>query len=715
MNLIIVESPTKANTIGKLLNFKYRVLSSYGHIRDLPKSEIGINVEKDFEPRYIIPLKARKSIKLLKEEVKKADSVILATDEDREGEAIAWHLTKALQLGNFRTPNSKFQTDSKSYIRIVFHEITKSAVEAALKNPREIEINLVDAQQARRVLDRIVGYKLSPFLWKKVARGLSAGRVQSVAVRLVADREKEIEKFVPQEYWSIEAELQKIQNLKTKVQNKSKNQNSKTQNEFTALLIKKDGETLDKLAIKNKVAADRIVKDLKGAEYKVANVEKKEIKRNPLPPFTTSTLQQEAWQKFRWPAKLTMRIAQKLYETGKITYHRTDSLNLSDLALFAAKKFITENYGKDYWAGFMRKYKTKTKGAQEAHEAIRPSYPNKKPPSLAKPTKDKKDTNDKEKLDQNQLKLYDLIWRRFIACQMNHAIFDSTTINIQAKTYTFRTTGQILKFDGFLKVYPIKFKETELPSLEINEILELIKLIPLQHFTEPPPRYNEASLIKTLEENGVGRPSTYAPILSTIQERNYIEKDESRRFRPTEIGIVVNDLLVNHFPQIVDIGFTASMEKKLDDIAEGKIKWVPVIREFYDPFEKNLEKKYEEISKKDITEKPTGKKCPECKAPLLIRLGKFGKFYACSNFPKCRYTESLKENILGVKCPKCEKGEITQKRTKKNKIFFGCDQFPRCDFALWDKPTRKVCPKCKSLLVETKRRQIKCSNKDCAG
>ena len=700
MQLVIVESPTKSKTISKYLGSSFRVLSSYGHIRDLPKSEIGIDIEKDFEPRYIIPLKARKSIKLLKEEAKKADSVILATDEDREGEAIAWHLSQALNLNG-----------NKTYQRIVFHEITKQAIANALKNPRKIEMNLVDAQQARRILDRIVGYKLSPFLWKKVARGLSAGRVQSVAVRLVAEREKEIEKFVPQEYWEIAALLQSRRTETEQIRG------TDAENKFTAKLIKKDGKTLEKLAIKNEDAADKIIKDLKEAEYKVANIEKKEIKRNPLPPFTTSTLQQGAWQRFKWTAKSTMRIAQQLYETGKITYHRTDSLNLSDLSLFAAKKFITENYGKDYWAGFLRKYKTKTKGAQEAHEAIRPSYPNKKPEDL--------------KLNANQFKLYDLIWRRFISCQMNQAVFDSTTIDIQTKDpalyrtgdsgagYVFRATGQMLKFDGFLKVYPIKYKESDLPSLQINELLELLKLDPSQHFTEPPPRYNEATLIKVLEENGIGRPSTYAPTLSTIQERNYIEKDENRRFRPTEIGTVVNDILVNHFPEIVDIGFTASMEKGLDEIAEGKIKWVRVCKEFYGPFEKNLEKKYEEVSKKDITEKPTKKKCPKCSAPLLIRLGKFGKFYACSKFPKCRHTESLKENILGVKCPKCEKGEITQKRTKKNKIFYGCNQFPKCDFALWDKPIRQAqgegekCPKCKSLLIETNRKQVKCSAKDC--
>lgn len=683
MQLVIVESPTKAKTIQKFLGPEYEVFSSYGHVRDLPKDELGVDIEKNFEPRYIIPLKSRKIVKLLLGAVKESESTILATDEDREGEAIAWHLTKALKLD-----------DEKPYRRIAFHEITKLAIEEALKNPRKIDINLVDAQQARRILDRLVGYKLSPFLWKKIARGLSAGRVQSVAVRLVAEREKEVQNFIPKEYWTIVATLLKV-----------KSQNSKSKiNEFEATLIKVDDKVLDKLEIKNKKEADKILKGLRGAEYKVADIEQKEVKRNPLPPFTTSTLQQDAFRKLRFPAKFTMKIAQQLYEKGYITYHRTDSLNLSDISLFAAKKFIIANFGESFWAGYLRKYKTKSKGAQEAHEAIRPTYPDKGPDRL----------KDDEKLDENQFKLYDLIWRRFIACQMTQAIFDSTIIDITADNYTFRATGQILKFDGYLKVYPIKFEENELPSLEKEEILKLIKLIPDQHFTEPPARYNEASLIKALEENGIGRPSTYAPILSTIQERNYIEKDENRRFRPTEIGTVVNDILVKHFPEIVDIGFTAKIEEDLDEIAQNKKEWVPVIKEFYIPFEKNLKQKYEEVSKKDITEKPTDKKCPECGAPLLIRLGKYGKFYACSKFPRCKYTESLKENNLGIKCPKCKKGDVVGKRTKRGKIFYGCKNWPECDFALWDKPTGKNCPKCKSPLVETKRKQIKCSDKNCA-
>jgi len=674
MQLVIVESPTKSKTLKKFLGKDYQIAATFGHIRDLPKKKIGVEIKKDFAPKYVIPQRSKKVIKSLKELTKKSKLTILATDSDREGEAIAWHLTHILGLDG-KTP----------YQRIVFHEITKSAIKEALKNPRKIDLHLVDAQQARRILDRIVGYKLSPFLWKKVIRGLSAGRVQSVAVRLVADREKEIESFVPQEYWTVEALLK----------------NTKGKNEFKARLIKKDGETIEKLGIKNKKEANKILKDLKGAEYKIANLEKKETKRNPLPPFTTSTLQQEAWKKFRFPAKFTMGIAQNLYERGFITYHRTDSLNLSNLALFAAKKYIAKNYGKKYWAGFLRRYKAKGK-TQEAHEAIRPTYPDKTPDKL------KTDVELKEQV----LKLYDLIWRRFIACQMAQAIFDSTTIDIKAEKYTFRTTGQILKFDGFLKIYPTKFEETELPSLKKDEILELLKLITLQHFTQPPPRFTEATLIKELEKNGIGRPSTYAPILSRIQVKNYIEKNEQKRFKPTEIGTVVNDLLVNHFPRIVDIQFTAGMEEDLDKIAAGKQEWVKVLKEFYSPFEKNLKQKDKELSKKDLIEE-TEKICPECGSKLIIRLGKFGRFYACPKYPKCKHTEPLEKETLGVKCPKCEKGEVTIKRTKNGKIFYGCNKWPDCDFALWDKPIGEKCPKCGSLLVETKRKQIKCSNKEC--
>jgi len=686
MRLIIVESPVKQKTIQNFLGKDYKLESSFGHVRDLPKSELGVDIENNFKPKYVIPPKSRKVISSLKKEVKKADQTILATDEDREGEAIAWHLSKVLELENPQ--------------RIVFHEITKSAIEEALKNPRQIDMNLVNAQQARRILDRLVGYKLSPFLWKKVARRLSAGRVQSVAVRFVAEREKEIEKFKPEEYWIIEALLQ--------------SHKTKTKNEFLAKLVKKDEKTIPKLGIKTQKEADEIVKDLKGAEYKVKKVEKKEVKRNPLPPFTTSTLQQDAWQRFKFPAKFTMQVAQQLYEKGFISYHRTDSLNLSNLSLFAAKKFIIENLGKEYWAGFLKKYRAKGK-VQEAHEAIRPTYVNKTPEKL----------KNQAKLDDNQFRLYDLIWRRFISSQMSQAVFDSTAVEIEAKNpapyhsaesgtgagYTFRATGQILKFDGFSKIYPINFKESEIPDLKKEDILKLLKLIPSQHFTQPPPRYTEASLIKALEENGIGRPSTYAPILSTIQQRNYVEKKKGKLY-PTEIGIIVNDLLVKHFPKIVDIKFTAKMEEDLDKIAQGEKKWTKVAEEFYKPFDKNLQNKYQEVKKKDITEKPTNKKCPKCGAPLIVRLGKYGKFYACSKFPECKYTEPLEKKTLGIKCPKCGKGEIIEKRTKSGKIFYACNQWPKCDFALWDKPTGKKCPECSSLLVEIKK-GTKCSNRNC--
>lgn len=673
MNLVIVESPTKSRTIQNFLPNDYVVLSSFGHIRDLPKSDLGIDTEHDFEPHYVVPRKAQPHLKELKKELKNADMVILATDEDREGEAISWHLAQALKL------------DDKKTQRIVFHEITKSAIEEALKNPREIDMNLVDAQQARRVLDRLVGYKLSPFLWKKVVRGLSAGRVQSVTVRLIVDRERKIENFKSDEYWTVEAELQKDTTT------------------FTASLHAQNGKAIPKLGIKAKEDSDKILKDLEGAEYKIQSIERKETRRNPLPPFTTSTLQQEASKKFGMPSRMTMSIAQALYEHGHITYHRTDSVNLSGQSLSAAKKYIEKEFGAKHY--FFRKFKTKSKGAQEAHEAIRPTSPQKNPDSL--------------KLDSRQKKMYDLIWRRFVASQMTQAIFDATTVDISGGVYTFRSNGSILKFDGFLKVYPMKFEENELPELSEQEILELIKLTPAQHFTQPPARYSEATLIKELEKNGIGRPSTYAPTISTIQDRNYVEKNDQKKFAPTEIGITVNDLLVEHFPRIVDIHFTAEMEEDLDKIADGEKKWVPIIREFYEPFAERLAKKYEEVEKKMPVEE-TDKLCPKCGKNLIIRFGRFGKFYACSGFPECKHTDSLekKQTDLGIKCPKCIQGDLIQKTTKRKKIFYACNRYPDCDFALWDKPTGERCDKCDSLLVEkfskkSKAPQIKCSNKEC--
>ena len=691
MNLVIVESPTKSKTISRFLGKNYKVLASFGHIRDLPKRELGVDIEKNFEPKYVIPPNSRKTISELKKEAAKAENTILATDEDREGESIAWHLAQALGLGNFQIRNQKPETirqpadkiqNSKPYQRIVFHEITKEAIQEALKNPRDIDMNLVDAQQARRILDRIVGYKLSPFLWKKISKGLSAGRVQSVAVRLVVEREREIEKFVPIEYWNVEALLKKADK------------------EFSTSLSKKDGKSIDKLEVKNKTEADKILSDLNGAEYIVENIEKKETKKYPAPPFTTSTLQQVSWQRFRFSAKMTMSIAQKLYEEGRITYHRTDSLNLSESSLTSAKKIISEKFGNNHWAGHFVRYKTKSKSAQEAHEAIRPTDADKTPKSL-------------KNIDQRQLKLYTLIWQRFIASQMAPAIFDSVAADIKAGKYTFRASGQTLKFDGFLKAYPIKIQEKELPKLERNDQLGLVKLDPLQHFTEPPARYNDASLIKTLEKYGIGRPSTYAPTLATIQTRNYVEKNEQKRFAPTEIGTVVNDVLVQNFPEIVDIDFTAKMEKELDEVAGGKDSWQKTCGDFWKPFSKNLEEKYEKVQKADLIQK-TDKICPKCGAPIIERFGRFGKFYACSKFPECKYTESIenKNKNLGIICPKCKEGELVIRKTKRGKIFYGCNRFPKCNFALWDKPVNEFCQKCESILIE-KGKKIVCSNKEC--
>lgn len=676
MQLVIVESPTKAKTIQKFLGGKYKIKSSFGHVRDLPKSKLGVDVDKNFEPSYIIPTKAKKTVNELKKDAKAADEVILATDEDREGESISWHLAEALKLENPK--------------RIVFHEITKTAIEEALANPRKIDMALVNAQQARRVLDRIVGYKLSPFLWKKISKGLSAGRVQSVAVRLVVEKEEEIKKFVAVEYWDVEAIFKKAGT------------------EFSAFLNKKNGEAIDKLEIKTQQEADEILKKLEGAEYKIEKITKKETRKNPLPPFTTSTLQQAGSNKFGYSAKMTMALAQKLYEEGHITYHRTDSLNLSQMSLDAAKKFITKEYGEKYSNG-SKAYKA-GKGAQEAHEAIRPTHAEHTPESL------------KGELEGQKLKIYTLIWQRFMASQMVPAVFDSTAIEISAGNYGFGANGQMLKFDGFLKVYPMKFSENDLPTLEEKEVLDLARLTPAQHFTEPPARYNEASLIKALEKHGIGRPSTYAPTLSTIQDRNYIIKNDQKRFVPTEMGIIVTDMLVKNFPQIVDIEFTAKMEKELDEVAEGKDTWQKTIKDFYGPFDKNLKEKYEEIPKEDLNIK-TDKKCPKCGKDMVDKMGRFGRFYACTGFPECKHTESIvKEGAAGVsgaiikidvKCPKCGQGHMGAKKSRRGKIFFGCDRYPECDMATWDKPINEFCPTCKSILVETKAGKVKCSSKEC--
>ncbi|MDD5568856.1 MAG: type I DNA topoisomerase [Candidatus Pacebacteria bacterium] len=674
MDLIIVESPTKAKTLKNFLGANYSVQSSYGHIRDLPKSELGIDPEDNFKIKYVIPTKARKNVTLLKKEVAKSDFIYLATDPDREGEAISWHLVEALGLNKKR-----------NYKRIAFHEITKHAIEDALRKPMEINENLVNAQQARRALDRIVGYKLSPFLWKKVAKNLSAGRVQSVAVRLIVERENEIKNFKPEEYWTITALLQK--------QDSEKRQ-------FEAVLSKINGTQVPKLGIKSKKEADDILKKLDNADYSVSSLEKKETARNPLPPFTTSTMEQDASKKMRFPAKMTMRVAQELYEKGFITYHRTDSLNLSAQSLAAAKSFIEKEFGKNYSLEAPRKFKAKGR-AQEAHEAIRPTAVENKPELL--------------KLDDRQAKLYKLIWNRFVASQMKPAIFDSIKAEIETSSgHTFQANGSTLKFDGFLKVYPMKYEEKELPGLTEKEKLDLIKITPDEHFTQPPARYTEANLIKELEANEIGRPSTYAPIISTIQDRNYVQKNTDKRFEPTEVGIMVDEIMVSHFPEIVDIKFTANMEKGLDKVAQGKEVWTTLLQKFYKPFEFNLEQKYTEVKKASMIQETTDKICPKCGKPLAVKFGRFGKFLACSGFPDCRHTEPMENNKAktGLKCFKCEQGDIIAKRTKKGKTFYGCSNWPTCDFALWDKPTGEKCGKCGEPMVE-KKNGTKCSNKNC--
>ena len=662
-----MESPTKSKTLQKFLGPEYLVLASYGHVRDLPKSKLGVDVEKNFEPQYIIPRKASKAVKKLKEEAKKAEKIILATDEDREGEAIAWHLISALGLEDRPGDNIK---------RIVFHEITKRAIEEALAHPRDLDMERVNAQQARRILDRLVGYKLSPFLWKKIYRGLSAGRVQSVAVRLIVEREREIEKFKPEEYWTITALLD----------------SEKHSGPFEAMLSKVGGKALEKFSIRTDNEAKEIVEALDGALWRVDAVEKKATTKNPLPPFTTSTLQQDGFRRLGFSAKRTMVVAQQLYEgveigqegpVGLITYMRTDSLNLSADSVTEAKKFLEEEVGKSYALPSPRIFKTTSKGAQEAHEAIRPTDPARTPESV------------KQYLDHSQFRLYDLIWRRFTASQMPPAIFDATTIDIEAtpakkqEIYAFRANGQVMKFDGFLKIYPSKVKENELPALSINEKLEAREILPSQHFTEPPPRFTEASLVKTLEENGIGRPSTYAPIISTIQDRGYVERFERRNLKPKEIGFLVNDMLVEHFPEIVDVQFTARMEGELDEIAEGTKEWQPVIKEFYEPFAKHLAEKYEKVEKQNMIEE-TDEVCEKCGKPMVIRHGRFGKFLACSGFPECKNTKTIRaaSDTIDMKCPKCSDGDIIIRRTKRGRVFFGCSRYPACDYASWTDPRK---------------------------
>lgn len=736
MNLIIVESPTKAKTIAKFLSRDYKVESSFGHIRDLPKSELGVDLENNFKPKYVIPLKSKKRVTELKKLAQMSQSVILASDEDREGEAIAWHLLESLGLSE------------EKYKRIAFHEITKEAILSALENPRDIDQKMVDAQQARRVLDRLVGYKLSPFLWKKVAKGLSAGRVQSVAVRLIVEKEREIKAFVPQEYWDIEATL-----LKDK-------------DEFKAHLLKVNNKTLNKLHFKTEEQTQEALAAIEKGSWIVSKVEGKETVKNPLPPFTTSTLQQAANRRLGYSAKQTMSVAQKLYEMGFITYMRTDSLNLSEKFKNETVQYITEQLGEKYIAKSGRAFKNKSKNAQEAHEAIRPTLAFNTPEKI------------ENKLDKIQAKLYQLIWQRTVASQMAGAILDTIAVDILAgekQEYLFKANGQTVKFKGYLEVYPEKVSENELPLLEIKEELESKKLEKSQHFTQAPARYSDASLVKELEKYGIGRPSTYAPTISTIIERNYVNRDDKKKLFPTDIAYVVIDLLVEHFPQIVDYKFTAEMENDLDSIALGKKQWQPVIEDFWVPFEKNLKDKYMELDKKsfapeeesnevcdkcgakmivktgrfgkflacsafpdcrniksmggqagsapreesqelkDIKEKYQGEKCDKCGAEMIVRMGKFGPFLGCSAYPKCKNLKNIdKEGGVEkeVSCSACGVGKIVKKFSRRG-VFYACSAYPNCKNAYFAKPTGDKCPKCGALMVED-RNGPKCSNKECA-
>jgi len=637
MDLLVVESPTKARTLSKFLGEGYAVEATMGHIKDLPKSQLGVDIEKDFEPQYDLVPKRAETIKKLKTESKKAKVVYLATDPDREGEAIASHVKELI--------------DGKNVKRVVFHEITKEAVEEAIKNPKDIDGNLVDAQTARRVLDRLVGYKLSPLLWRKVRRGLSAGRVQTVCVRLIVEKEREIAKFKPEEYWEIFVVVK-----------------TEKAEEFQVQLVKKE--------IKDKKTADETVADLKKAKYQVIDVVKREVVKNPYPPLTTSTMQQGASRIMGWSSKKTMIVAQKLYEEGLITYHRTDSLNLSQSAVIKARDFIKKEYGEGYLPANPKFYKTFSKVAQEAHEAIRPTNVALMPSAINDQTDAKR--------------LYDLIWRRFMACQMTASIFDETTIDVAAGDYLLRASGQIMKFDGWRRVIPAKMDEaTVLPVVTKGEKLTMVKVDPYQKFTQPPARYNEASLIKTLEKLGIGRPSTYAPTISTIQVRQYVEKTDGK-FSPTSIGIAVNDFLISNFPDIFDYEFTAGMEEKLDRVAGGQLKWVKEISDFWKPFDKKLEDVTKNSKRVKIETEKLGKKCPECaEGELVIRTGRFGKFISCSRFPDCKYTEKYLEKI-GMKCPDCKEGDVIVKKTGRGRKFFGCSRYPDCKYASWHSPKRET-------------------------
>ncbi|MHB1399002.1 MAG: type I DNA topoisomerase [Trichloromonadaceae bacterium] len=742
-SLVIVESPAKAKTIEKFLGKGYKVLASYGHVRALPSKQGMVDVEKNFEPNYQVLAESKKQIDLLKKEASQSSEIILATDLDREGEAIAWHLLEALGL---REDGTK-----PSVKRVTFHEITQKAITKAMAEPRQIARDLVDAQQARAVLDYLVGFNLSPFLWKKIRYGLSAGRVQSVALRLICDREKEIQAFVAQEYWTIDAALKTARG-----------------EAFQARLFTADGKRLDKFAIGDEARALELVAALEQAEFNVSAISRSEKKRNPAAPFTTSTLQQEASRKLGFSARKTMTVAQRLYEgvdigegmVGLITYMRTDSVALSEEATSEAREIISRAFGPEYALEKPRVYKSKAKNAQEAHEAVRPT--------LIANTPDKV----KAFLSSDQHRLYSLIWTRTVASQMAAAILDATSVDIAAGArFSFRASGQVIRFPGFMKLYiegtdtPDEEKEGTLPLLSEDEALTREALLPEQHFTQPPARFTEASLVKNLEENGIGRPSTYASIMNTLVTRKYVRL-EKRTFFPEDVGMVVNDLLVNHFPKYVDYDFTAKLEEELDAISRGEARWQPVLRNFWDPFIALLRQKEKEVTKEDVTTEKTGRSCPDCSQELVIKLGKAGKFLACSGFPECRYTEALgseereepvlseekcdkcgaamlikdgrygkflacsaypackniqplvKPKSLDIDCPDCKQGVLMEKKSRYGKIFYSCNRYPQCKYALWDLPIAEPCPKCSyPVIVEkvTKRYGTfrKCPTENC--
>lgn len=677
--LVIVESPAKAKTIEKFLGKNYKVLASIGHIRDLPKSKLGVNIENDFNPEYINIRGKGPVIKDLKAAAKKAEKVFLATDPDREGEAIAWHLCHILNL------------DLHSDVRVTFHEITKDAITFAIKHPRSINVDLVDAQQARRVLDRLVGYSISPILWRKVKKGLSAGRVQSVSTKLICDREALINSFEPQEYWTVEGIFKHANSGKS----------------LPAELSHINGKKTD---LKSESEVKTVLSEIEGMLPTISDVTKKVKNRAPSPCFITSSLQQESSNRFGFSTSKTMMIAQQLYEgiavpgkgtVGLITYMRTDSTRISDEAKNALKDFVQVNYGEEYLNDKTRK-KLKAKSAQDAHEAIRPTYVDLVPESL------------ETVLNKDQWKLYSLIWQRFVASEMSDAKFDSTTVDLAIGNCNFRISGVKLKFDGFLKVYSYTtISENLLPEISKDDDMKIESIIPEQHFTQPPARYTEASLVKEMEEKGIGRPSTYAPTISTIIERGYVER-EKKSLKPTELGFIINEIMANYFTNIVDADFTAGMENKLDNVEEGSLEWKMIIRDFYDPFKDMLVQADSELEKLDFTEK-TEIPCAKCGSFMNIKHGKYGKFLACSEYPTCDYTKAIL-NEIGLKCPICHEGEVVERKSKKFKTFYGCSLFPACNFVTWNRPIGRNCPDCGQALVEKitkKSHTIACSNKEC--